>query len=216
MTARQYGKLPIQNWREDAWTTMTADAQWLYAYLESQSNTNSAGVFPIQLTKWAKAAADMTADRVKAAAKLLVESRYIVVDHDTEEGVLRTHIRDDRAGDNVFKGALDVAAQAQSPVVRAVLLREVRGLDREFTIRELELMDALEATIPPGFDFSLAGPTRTPTPTGLDPAVGTPSGRRPNAVQGPNDGARLCECGSHLPPMERGLCAACLGRELAQ
>lgn len=216
MTARQYGKLPIRNWRDENWTAMSALAQWLYGYLESQSSTNSAGVFPVQVSKWTKAAADVipgvpiTKDVMAVVAKQLVGRRYIVVDHDTEEGVLRTHIRDDKAGENVFKGALDIAAQTQSAKLRAVLLREVRSLDRSFSTRELELIDALEASIPAGFDFSSVAMTGTATPTGLNPAVQTASERRSNAVR-PD-----CEnCGRH-PVMERGLCSACLGRELAQ
>jgi hypothetical protein len=113
-SARQYGKLLKTNWREDAWTGLTADAQWLYAFLVSQPTTDSAGVFPIRISKWAKAATDMTAARVKAAATLLVDRGWIVVDHDTEEGLIRSYIRDDWAGDNIFKGALGRAVQAQS------------------------------------------------------------------------------------------------------
>jgi hypothetical protein len=182
MTARQYGKLQIQNWRDATWTTMTVDAQWLYAYLESQSSTNSAGVFPIQITKWARAAADMTKERVAAAAKLLHERRYIVVDQKTEEGLIRTHIRDDRAGENVFKGAIDIAAQTQSSLLRAVLLREIRGLGRDFSTRELELIDALESTHPGRLRFQFGRCYRDSHPYWTGPrrrdAIRTPSERR--------------------------------------
>jgi hypothetical protein len=148
MTARDYGKLRVGRWRETEWLKLSADAQWLYVFLVSQSTTDSAGVFPIQLSKWAKGASDMTVERVTAAARLLDAANFIVVDHDTEEGLIRTYIRDDRAGDNVFKGALSRAAQAQSPLLREVLLREIKeNLHREFTDREAELITQLEATL---------------------------------------------------------------------
>jgi len=108
----QYGKLRIGCWRESDWVKLSADAQWLYEYLVSQPSTDSAGVFPIQISKWAKGAADMTVDRVKAAARMLDDRNFIVVDHDTAEGIIRTYIRDDHAGANVLKGALARAAQA--------------------------------------------------------------------------------------------------------
>lgn len=143
----KYGKLRIDRWREAEWLKLTADAQWLYDYLVSQPTTDIAGVFPIQISKWAKGATDMTVDRVTAAAKLLEDRDYIVVDHDTEEGLLCNHIRDDWQGDKVFKGSLGRAAHAQSPVLRAVLLREIQDLPRKFDDRERELISELEDTL---------------------------------------------------------------------
>ena len=181
-SARQYGKLLKTSWREDSWTSLTADAQWLYAFLLSQPTTDSAGVFPIQITKWAKGAGDMTVERVTAAAKLLSERDWIVVDHDTEEGLIRNYIRDDWAGDNIFKGALGRAVQAQSPRLRAVLQYEIRNLGRELKPEWLDLLGALESSIPPNFDYSSVPPT-TPSPSST--ATTQPFKRRQNAVQTP-------------------------------
>lgn len=220
MSARQYGKLPIARWRkDDPWTQLDADAQWLYAYLLSQATTDGAGVFPIQISKWAKGAADMTVERVKTAAKQLVERGWIIVDHDTEEGLLRSYIRDDQAGDNIFKGQLNCALQAQSPMIRAALLREIRQLDRQFKDRELELIDTLEASIPSAIN-PVAGTATTPSPstaTTTQPfdrlldAVATPPERRSNAVihdddsQVPTCSVPFCD----EPPADGGpMCAS--------
>jgi hypothetical protein len=184
-SARQYGKLLKTNWREDAWTSLTADAQWLYAFLVSQPTTDAAGVFPIRISKWAKGAADMTVERVSAAAKLLTDRGVIVVDHDTEEGLLRSYIRDDWAGDNIFKGALGRATQAQSPRLRATLLYEIRNLGRQLKDEWLPLLDALEKSIPAGFDFGSVVP---PTPAPSSAATTQAFKRRPNAVRTPLDG----------------------------
>ena len=181
-SVRQYGKLPKANWGEDAWTGLTADAQWLYTYLVSHPTTDSAGVFPIRITKWAKGAADMTVERVQAAAKLLVECGRVVVDHDTEEGLIRTYIADDWAGDNIFKGALGRTLLCQSPRLRAILLYEIRNLGRELKDDWLPLLDALEKSIPAGFDFSSVVPA-TPSPSSI--ATTQAFKRRPNAVPTP-------------------------------
>jgi hypothetical protein len=129
--ARQFGKLLKTNWGKDAWTKRSTDAQWLYAYIVSQPTTDTAGVFAIRISKWAKGSPDMTAERVKAAGKLLVDTGWIAVDHDTEEGLLRNYIRDDWAGDRIFKGALSRALLVQSVHLRAVLLAEIRLLKCE-------------------------------------------------------------------------------------
>jgi hypothetical protein len=141
--AREYGKLKKSRWRDDNWLKLSTDAQWLYTYLLAQPNTDTAGVFPIQLTKWAKATPDMTGERIKAAAKQLADADWIVPDHDTEEGLIRTYVADDEAGGLIFIGALNRALQAQSPLLRRRLLEEILKLDRTFTEREQQLIDEL-------------------------------------------------------------------------
>jgi hypothetical protein len=226
MSARQYGKLPIARWRDtENWTNLTADAQWLYDYLASQPTTDGAGIFPIQISKWAKGAADMDVERVKAAANLLVEHRRIIVDHDTEEGLLRTYIRDDQAGDNIFKGQLNCALQAQSQMLRAVLLSEIRQLDRKFKDGELERIDALESSIPSDLvrrSATSPSPSTATTTQPFEPpsnTVATPSERRSNAVavqpnhNGAGDHQRACACGRGYFVVDGRQCAVCLGEQ---
>jgi hypothetical protein len=141
--ARLYGKLKISRWRDDNWLKLPTDCQWLYMFLLAQPTTDTAGVFPIQLTKWAKASPDMTVERVKTAAKRLDDAGWIVADHDTEEGLISSLVADDDAGGLVFIGALNRALQAQSPLLRRRLLHEVLELDREFNDREQKLVDEL-------------------------------------------------------------------------
>ena len=125
-------------------------------------------------------------ERLKATAKELVDTGWIAVDHDAEEGLIRTYIRDDWAGDNIFKGAVGRALLCQSPLLRATLLPEIRQLSRECKPEQLELIDALESSIPSGFDFSLIGPpspfpSPAPSPDAFKrppDAVNTPSERR--------------------------------------
>jgi hypothetical protein len=181
MGARQYGKLPKSNWGDDGWTSLTADAQWLLTYLLSHPTTDTAGIFAIRITKWAKGAADMTVARVQAAAKLLVDRGRIVVDHDTEEGLIRNYIRDDWAGDNIFKGALGRALLCQSPQLRAVLLNEIHNLGRELKPDWLLLIDDLEASVPVEFNLGFEPATAAPTSTATTQAFK----RRRNAVGTP-------------------------------
>jgi hypothetical protein len=172
--ARTFGKLLKANWTRDAWRQLSTDAQWLYAYLVSQPTTDTAGVFPLHTARWAKGNSDMTEARVKAAARLLIDTGWIAVDFDTDEGLLRNYIRDDWAGDLIFKGALTRALLVQSVRLRAVLLSEVRELKCDRPIvkdDQLTLIDELESSIPPGFDvesvvgFVPASPPPSPKPS---------------------------------------------------
>jgi hypothetical protein len=187
--ARQFGKLLKANWGKDAWTHLSTDAQWLYAYLVSQPTTDTAGVFQIRISKWSKGSPDMTKERVAAAAKMLVDRGWIAVDHDTEEGLLRNYMRDDWAGKLIFKGALARALLVQSMPLRAVLLSEIRELKCERPIVEddqLSLIADLEQSVPPDFDVaSVVGFLRPSPPPSPKPSPQAFEGRT-NGVQTPS------------------------------
>lgn len=179
MSARRYGKFLVEKWRDEDWTKLPYPAQWLYQYLLSQPTTDGAGVFPIRMSKWLKAATDLTVEIVKEAANILVERGFLVLDHHTEEGVIRYFIRDDAPGDNIFIGALGCAIQAQSAEIRAVLLDEILGLGRILKDRERGLVAELEATLP-GRQTTVTTASPSPAPTTHR------SGRRSNAVATPS------------------------------
>jgi hypothetical protein len=196
--ARTFGKLLKANWTRDAWRQLSTDAQWLYAYLMSQPTTDTAGVFPLHTGRWAKANPDMTEPRVKAAARLLVDTGWIAVDFDTDEGLIRNYIRDDWAGDLIFKGALKRCLLVQSVRLRAILLVEVTELKCErpiFKDDQLSLIADLESLIPQGFDvesvvaFVPASPAPSPKPSPK------PFERRSNADRTPfdSDGPPTCQ-----------------------
>jgi hypothetical protein len=177
--ARQFGKLLKANWGKDAWTQLSTDAQWLYAYLVSQPTTDTAGVFPVHTSKWAKANPDMTEGRAKAAARMLIDTGWIVVDFATDEGLLRNYIRDDWAGDLIFRGALRRCLLVQSVRLRAVLLSDVRELKCERPIvkdDQLTLIADLEEAVPPHVDIEAVvgslppspGPSPKPTPKSFE------------------------------------------------
>jgi hypothetical protein len=204
--ARQFGKLLKANWGRDAWTKMLGtDAQWLYAYLVSQPTTDTAGVFPIRISKWAKGNPDMTTDRVRAAAEALVDTGWIAVDRDTEEGLIRNYIRDDWAGDLIFKGALKRCLLVQSVSLRAILLAEIRELkcDRPiFKDDQLSLIADLEESIPPGFDVETAVAFGPPSPRPSPKPSPQPFDRPSNADQTPYE--RRSEDDAQQPDFDRG------------
>ena len=144
---RQYGKLYMRFHADPTWRALTADAQWLYGHLLSQPMTNGAGVTPLQITKWSKGAGDMTVERIQEALNVLTRSGHVVVDHDTEELLLRSFIADDSptAGTPfVLKGAINRALLVQSVEIRRALVNEISNLDRELTPEQLDGLQALE------------------------------------------------------------------------
>ena len=150
----------------------------------------------------------MTVDRVRAAANVLVERRFVVVDLDTVELLIRTFIRHDVAAQGspkIMQGALNCALQTESPKLRGVLLSEIRKLERGLPEHLLPLADQLEASLgshpPKGFPKAIESQSKGCVAVTVPGGVG---------VEPPED----CErCGRH-PALQHGLCSACLGREL--
>jgi hypothetical protein len=174
-----YGKIDKLLWADDQWRKLPLDAHALYAYLVSSPTTDTAGVFPVQLGRWAKAHSDCSVERITAAAKALFEGGWIAVDHDTEEGAIRRYIGDQiSAGSNVFYSALGRTLLVQSSVLRRTLLDEIRKLDRVFTEREQTLIDKLARSCGAATATSSSIATEQPSDPRLN-AVRTPLERRP-------------------------------------
>lgn len=134
---------------------MTTDAQWLYKFLISQPVTSTAGVLPLQITKWARCARDMTIERVVAAVELLAERRYIVIDDNTEEVLVRSYIRHGAAATgtpNVMLSALRCAVAVQSGELRQALLDEIVRLDRQWSEKALGVILSLRESLCKAFD----------------------------------------------------------------
>ena len=160
-SGRQYALLRTDIWRDEDWRDLSTDAQWLYEFLISQPVTSTAGVLPLQMTKWARCARDMTTDRVAAAVELLSERRYIVVDYDTEEVLVRSYIRHGAAATgtpNVMLSALRCAVSVQSTELRQALLDEISRLDRQWSDKALEVIFSLKESLCKAFDKPLGKP----------------------------------------------------------
>lgn len=153
MTGRRYANVRTDIWRDPDWLALPADAQWLYALLLSQPSLNTAGVLPLQQTKWSRCARDMTIERVAAAVGALCDAGFIVVDTDTEEVLIRSFVRHGLMGSaswKLMRAAYRCAVATQSHALRACLVSEFRridGHDRAELLADLnELVDTLSDT----------------------------------------------------------------------
>jgi len=95
--ARTYGKVLLTIWRDDEFRSLGAGAQRLYLFLVSHPDLTAAGTLPYRPTKWAKAAADLTLAQVDASARELTAGDYIMVDHEAEEVLVRSFIKNDES-----------------------------------------------------------------------------------------------------------------------
>lgn len=128
--ARAYAQVHQRIWADPDWRALDADAQLLYLLLLSQPSMNLAGVLPLQLRKWAACVSGWEPPTVDMALSRLDDARFVVVDADTEEVLVRSFIRNDGGfrTPGVLKSALKFAEAAQSPAIRSALYVELGRL----------------------------------------------------------------------------------------
>ncbi len=128
--ARSYAAIHLRIWADPEWRALDGDAQLLYLLLLSQPSLNLAGVLPLQTRRWAACVADWDAPAVDMALSRLAEARFVVIDLNTEEVLIRSFIRNDGNYKipNALKSLLLVAEGTQAPALRSALAAELGRL----------------------------------------------------------------------------------------
>lgn len=141
--AREHARILCAIWNDKDFKQRTPGEQRLYMLLLSQKTINNAGVLPLQPAKWARGSVATTVDDVLTDLKGLAEHRYVVVDDETEEVLVRSFIRNDGIVKipNVLKSALKQAVQVESPRLRLVLAGELRRLGLSTADRVADELD---------------------------------------------------------------------------
>lgn len=93
--ARTYGKIHTRIWRDPDYKALTHSEQWLYEALISQSDLSLCGLILYRPGRWSKLASDVSHDDVHNLLLLLEEKRYLCIDWDTEEVLIRSFSRND-------------------------------------------------------------------------------------------------------------------------
>jgi hypothetical protein len=131
--AREYGRIWISAWKDFEFTHLTASEQWLYFALISQPGLSTCGVQSHAPSRWATLAEDMTARKVERAVTRLETARLVVVDRDTDELLIRSHIRYDKPlrTANVAKAVARTWEQVASTELQKAILVELARLHGE-------------------------------------------------------------------------------------
>lgn len=128
--ARDHGRVLCRIWQDKDFRALPRTAQALYMQLLSQPNVNNAGVLPLMLSKWAKGCDEVDRDSLIRDLAVLIDARFVLVDTDTEEVLIRSFIRNDGGMKHkyIFKNALTMAEAVESPAIRAALAEELRRI----------------------------------------------------------------------------------------
>lgn len=190
--ARSYGRFTTDIWRDRKFRALERDAQWAYFMLGTQPDISAAGMLPLTIRRWSKYASDGTPDALSDALFRLAEKRFLVIDEDTEELLVRSFAKWDGGINNDKRRpvVLEAAAAVVSPVLRAVLAVELRDLGVDDALCDA-LCDAASDELPDTttpFDrvvVSTSSSPSQPTTHNQQPATRVP------AAPTPSRGARL-------------------------
>jgi len=129
--AREYGKLYVRAWGDKDFTALPASAQRMYMFLASQPDLSNCGTITFALRRWAGCVGDEEPDDIMRDLMVLSAHRFVVVDMDCEEVLVRSYIKWDGGwrSPNMMVSIKAAATQALSETIRATLRDEIGRLD---------------------------------------------------------------------------------------
>lgn len=127
--------MSVEIWKGPDFRALSRDAQGMYTFLISQADILHIGLIGLRMKRWATAAAGLTISDVERDLKELEAARFVIIDWDAEELLVRTFLR----GDKVYRQpqVLSVAAE-QVCLVTSLALRVALRVELE-RIAELEM-----------------------------------------------------------------------------
>lgn len=172
--ARNHGQVLTSVWTDPDFTALDAVVQRLFFFLISQSGLSHAGLLPLRIRPWSTKAADLTPGDLRDQLKVLEAARFVLVDEDTEELLIRTHVKNDGVWrqPKVLLAAGSDAAAIESPRLLEAFLDELARLPedlmseagREALVKVTDRVSARLSAMP-----------RNPSPPVVDTPTDTPA-----------------------------------------
>ncbi|MBD3549824.1 MULTISPECIES: hypothetical protein [Streptomyces] len=125
--ARGHGRILTSIWEDTDFTELDESEQRLYLFLISQPNLNHAGLLDLTLRRWSRKARGLSVGELEKRIHALEQARFIVVDDDTEELLIRSFIRNDGVWKQpkVMGAAVSGALEISSKRLQQALLAEM-------------------------------------------------------------------------------------------
>lgn len=129
--ARSYAQFSTSMWRNADFLSLPSALQRVYMLLSSQADVSAVGVLHLSITRWAGRAPDTTAADINRALDGLAARRFIVLDRDSEEVLLRAFLRWDNGYKNPKRqpAIKDAANEVESAAIVGALTVEFERID---------------------------------------------------------------------------------------
>jgi hypothetical protein len=190
--ARSYGKLMSSIWRDEDFKRLpNAETQLLYLALISQPDLSPCGRLTVALGRWADGIAGADRHTVTASLEELEAARFIVVDWDNDELLVRSFVRHDNGLGNPRRRAAirNAAQEVGSPRLRATLRAENPGVFDD-KLQDIHRPDAktAESDKSPGQSSNVQRTSPEPTVCTSMPNQGTVSRETGTVIRDPESG----------------------------
>jgi len=128
--ARSHGRTATSIWSDTDFLALEEGPQRLYLFLLSQPDLSHAGLLPMRIKKWAAKTPSLSPGAIRDRLNTLDAYRFIVIDEDTEEVLIRTMVRNDGVykQPKVMVRMREDAMQIESPRLRASFKVELERL----------------------------------------------------------------------------------------
>lgn len=125
--ARDYARIMTAIWDNAGFLALSEPEQRAYLLLVTQPDISAAGVLSLRVRRWASMSSSSSPDALAQSLKQLEAARFIVIDHTTEELLIRSFIRWDAGFNNPKRRPVIVRAREEA---RSRVLKQ--HLDVEF------------------------------------------------------------------------------------
>ena len=131
--ARNYAKIRTTIWSDEDFKSLDPTLQHMYFVLVSQPRLSMCGLLDYFPQRLAMCSDGWTVDDIERLLKGLESTRYIVIDRDTQELLVRTFIRNDDVllSPNLAISAIREYAEVMSQKLRDAIERELVTAYRE-------------------------------------------------------------------------------------
>lgn len=128
--ARDHARIHLDIWGDDDFLDLPVDAQMLYFTLYTSEGRTLCGAHQWSAKKLTQRAGDWTVDRIEAAAQILSERLFLIIDADTDECLLRSWIKHDGLWrtPNMAVSVANARGNVASRTLRGVIVHEVLKL----------------------------------------------------------------------------------------
>ena len=132
--ARDRANIFTNIWTDTDWRSLSGDEQHLYLLLMTHPDLSYAGVCDWRPGRLAKMRSDATKADIERLGKALQAKRFILVDEETEEVLIRSYIRHDGVlkQPNLSVSFVNAYGAAASPEIRMLIIHELKRLFDEF------------------------------------------------------------------------------------
>lgn len=153
---RTYANVVTAIWDNEAFRQLDDVDQRTYLMLVSQSDISAAGVLAFRVRRWSRYARNTTVESISGSLARLADARFIVIDAEHEELLVRSFVRHDKGYSNPKRrpAILTASQEVRSPIVRLALASELHRLG----LPTGELADALADSHTDSHPDSLSDP----------------------------------------------------------